>query len=349
MRDGLPGIDPAALDRWFADHVRGAVPPLDFQVITGGRSNITFRVQDAAGHAYVLRRPPLGHVLATAHDMGREHRIITALGPTAVPVPATLGVCPDGSVIGAPFYVMAFVEGGVLASSEDTAATVPTEEARRRLSSEVVDALADLHLVDVDAVGLGDLARREGLVARQLKRWRAQWEATRTEDVPAMDEAYELLAAGQPEQRYTGVVHGDYRLGNLIATSGGEVAAVLDWGLCTLGDVLVDVGYLLNTWDGPGEDTGALSRPAPTRSGGFASRDDLTRRYAERTGFDLSGVAYYRAFNYWRSAGIAAGVKRRFEEGVMGEGEVDVAAYSARIVALADRAVALARPLVGRA
>ncbi len=347
MRDGVPGVDPSALDSWYAAHVDGARPPLDFEVITGGHSNITYRVTDAAGQRTILRRPPMGHVLASAHDMAREHRIITAVGPTAVPVPATLGLCTDAAVNGAPFYVMELVDGLVVTNVEE-AATLADGATRRRLGFDHIDVLADLHAVDVDAAGLGDFARKEGFLARQLKRWKGQWQATRTRDLPVMDQAYDLLAALEPPQVNTGIVHGDFRLGNLISRPDGTVAAVLDWELCTLGDVLSDLGYLLNMWVFPEDaDAADLTTPPPTFAPGFPSRDELVERYAARTGFDVSGIAYYRAFNYWRRASIAEGVKRRYQEGVMVDGDVKFDEYELKVAQLAQQSVDLALVLHG--
>jgi aminoglycoside phosphotransferase (APT) family kinase protein len=345
MGDHLAGVDPAALDRWFADHVAGAEPPLSFQIIAGGHSNITYRVTDRAGRAFVLRRPPLGHVLATAHDMAREHRIISALAPTPVPVAPALALCPDESVNGAPFYVMAFVEGHVLATADDVEQALPDADTRLAAGHHVVDNLADLHRVDVDAVGLGDLARRDGYVQRQLRRWRGQWEQSRTRDLPAMEEAYRLLAEREPAQRHTGIVHGDYRVGNMITGQDGRIAAVLDWELCTLGDVLADVGYVLNNWGQPGEPIDGLVDPPPTAAGGFGSREDFVARYAARTGFDVSEVDYYRAFSYWRSAAILEGVKRRYIEGVMVDETFPVDIYDERVGDLAELALERIRAL----
>jgi aminoglycoside phosphotransferase (APT) family kinase protein len=348
-RAAAPGIDQVALDAWFAGNVEGARPPLHFEVITGGRSNITYRVRDSAGSRFVLRRPPLGHVLATAHDMAREHRIIGAVGKTAVPVPDVVALCEDVEVNGAPFYVMSFVDGHVLATAEDTNQALPDVASRWRIGEHVADIMADLHTVDVDAVGLGDLARREGFLDRQLKRWRGQWEQSKTRDLPDMEAAFDLLMAHKPEQRYTGIVHGDFRIGNMLAVVAGEpvgapptpaerdhIAAVLDWELCTLGDVLADVGYFLNYWaTADGDDAESFVDPPPTAAGGFPSRDEIVERYAARSGFDLSDVEYYRAFSYWRSAAIVEGVKRRYIEGVMVDDEVDPVVYDRRVVTLA--------------
>ncbi len=333
-------IDRSGLERFFAQHVAGAEPPLRFTIIAGGHSNLTYRVNDAAGHQFVLRRPPLGHILASAHDMGREHRIISAVAATAVPVAPALALSPDDSVNGAPFYVMAFVEGHVLALVADVEASIPDRNARQRIGEAVTDILADLHRVDVDTIGLGQLARREGFLDRQLKRWQGQWEQSKTREVPAMEQTFALLSAAKPAQRYTGIVHGDYRMGNFMCRPEGGVAAVLDWELCTLGDVLADVGYLLNNWTEEGEalPAGALDLP-PTGAGGFPTRAELLSRYADRSGFDVSLIEYYRAFSYWRSAAIAEGVKRRYLEGVMVDATFPVETYDKRVEDLAAYAL----------
>lgn len=339
----VPGIvDRPGLEAFFAANVAGAQPPLRYTVIAGGHSNLTYRVDDAAGNRFVLRRPPLGHVLASAHDMGREHRIIAAVAHSTVPVAPALAVSLDDAVNGAPFYVMGLVDGHVLTVPADVDAGVPDHEARRRLGFAVIDTLAELHRADVDAIGLGELARRDAYLDRQLKRWKGQWEQSKTRELPVMDECYELLARRKPEQRYTGIVHGDYRLGNFLSRSDGTLAAVLDWELCTLGDVLADVGYLLNNWAEEGEPmpAGAIDFP-PTAAAGFPTRAELIARYAERTGFDVSMVQYYQAFSSWRLAAINEGVKRRYLEGVMADTTFPIEAYEHRVEALARTALAL--------
>ncbi len=300
-------------------NIPGANGPFQFEFITGGHSNLTYRVVGADGATFVLRRPPLGAVIATAHDMSREHRIISGIGNTTVPVPDALGLCEDDAVNGAPFYVMSYVEGEVLHDAEVSADTT-SPEARARISESVVDVLAALHTADPDTIGLGELGRKEAYLDRQLKRWAGQWEKTKTRELPEMERAHELLLAAKPEQRYTGVVHGDYRLGNmLIDPSTGSVAAVLDWELCTLGDVLADVGYLLNNWVQPGEESFRGATAFPTMIGGFSTREELVARYIERTGFEVGDVNYYRAFQNWRLAAIVEGVLARYLQGVMAD------------------------------
>lgn len=330
------GIDLEPVTAWLAAHVEGATPPFSFRMITGGHSNLTYAVTDSGGRQFVLRRPPLGAVLATAHDMAREHRIIAAVAHTAVPVPRAVALCTDTSVNGAPFYVMNFVDGHVLEEPANVEQVLPDPARRRELSESVVDALAALHAADVDAIGLGDLARRAAYLDRQLKRWRGQWEKSKTRELATMEEVYEALVAGKPEQRYTGIVHGDYRLGNMLSRADGTIAAVLDWELCTLGDVLADVGYLLNNWAEPGEDA---VRMIPTAAGGFLRREEMVRRYAEKTGFAVNDIEYYRAFQYWRLAAIVEGVASRYLQGVMGDPGADATVFQAQVDLLAAQAL----------
>ena len=332
------GIEPERVTRWFEANVAGAKPPLRFALITGGHSNLTYRVEDAAGGRYVLRRPPLGAIVATAHDMAREHRIIAALAPTGVPVPPALGLCADPEINGAPFYVMAWVDGSVLADDASVEKHF-ARGARARIGESTIEVLAALHRVDPDAVGLGDLGRREDYLARQLRRWKLQWEQTKTRELPLMDEVHAILEAERPAQIGSGIVHGDYRLGNLITAFDGRVAAVLDWELCTLGDPLADLGYLMNNWAGPGE-VAPTSRGAtgtPTSCGGFPDRAWMLERYAQLSGRDASRIDYYRAFQYWRLAAIVEGVMARYLKGVMGHA-ADTAEFRAQIDGLAAAA-----------
>ena len=333
----MQGIDEPKVSAWLAEHIEGAVGPFEYTLIAGGRSNLTFRVVDADGHAYVLRRPPLGHVLATAHDMGREHKIIAAVGTTDVPVPPALGLCNDEAVNGAPFYVMGYVPGVVL-DSVDRAVQLP-EELRRPACEHLVDVLADLHAVDIDAVGLGDLAKREGYIERQVKRWTTQWEGSKTRELPAVDEVARKLREHMPEQRDATIAHGDYRFGNCLTdVEHGRINAVLDWELCTLGDPLADVGYMGVYWfDG---NTANVRANDPTSAPGFISYPEVLERYALRTGRDLSGIGYYVAFSCWRLAVISEGVYNRYLHGAMGQqDDVDTTSMAAGVELLANRAL----------
>jgi aminoglycoside phosphotransferase (APT) family kinase protein len=315
-------IDLPRVTEWLVEHTPPVEPPLSVEPVAGGRSNLTFLVTDAAGRRLVLRRPPMSHVLATAHDMGREHRIISALSPSPVPVPDALGYCDDESVNGRPFYVMGFVEGHVLRTAADVEAALD-EDGRRAAAADLVDVLVRLHEVDVDAVGLGDLGRREGYVERQLRRWHGQFHRSQDQEreagvfrpAEAVDEVHALLSGRVPAQQGVAIAHGDYRLDNTIVGDDGRVRAVLDWELCTLGDPLADVGTLLVYW----ADGSSRSRMAATGLPGFPSRDELAAAYAARSPLDLSPLPYYVALGHWKLACIMEGVYVRYASGAMGD------------------------------
>ena len=339
----VQGIDIEPVSTWMEANIPGAVAPFTFSLMAGGRSNLTFMVAGNDGTQFVLRRPPLGHVLATAHDMAREFRIIAAVGTTSVPVPPALGLCIDEAVNGAPFYVMGYVAGTVLDSPERAAPL--RAELRVSASEHLIDVLADLHAVDVDDVGLGDLAKREGYVARQVKRWSTQWAQSKTRELPEIDEVARLLGERLPEQRGVSIAHGDYRFGNCLTDLGsGRIAAVLDWELCTLGDPLADVGYLGVYWFNGDVATSRANDPTP--AGGFLTYDDLLQRYALRTGRDLSGIGYYVAFSCWRLAVISEGVYARYLHGAMGAQEgVEFESFKLGTEGLAVRALEAMRNL----
>ena len=331
MADDVPsvqGIDHDAVTRWYEEHVPGTTPPLSFELIAGGHSNLTYRVVDGGGRTTVLRRPPLGQVLASAHDMGREHTIIAALADTDVPVAPTFGYEPDESVNGAPFYVMDHVDGLVL--RDQATAQQLSVEARTRAGDSLVDVLADIHAVDVDAVGLGQLGRKDGYIERQLKRWYGQWEKSKTRELADIDEVHDTLVSNVPEQGPAAIVHGDYRLDNCMLGEDGEVRAVLDWELCTLGDPLADVGLLMVYWNEPGD--AAVTLGAPTAVEGMRTRAELLDRYAAASGRDLSDIEFYVAFGYWKLACIVEGVYARYIGGSMGKRESDDFDHFARQV-----------------
>ena len=310
------GIDPEAVTAWFRGNVPTVRPPLGFALVEAGHSNMTFVVSDTRRQRWVLRRPPLHTVLATAHDMGREHRAIAALHPEGFPVPRPLGLCVDPGINGAPFYVMEYVHGSVIRDAP--AAGALAVRTRRALSRSLVEVLARLHSFDVDAVGLGDHGRREGYIARQLRRWLRQVADTGACDTPGIREVHDHLAARVPEQGTTGIVHGDYRLDNCIVSDDGQVLAVLDWELCTLGDVLADVAILLTYWSEPGDEAQALD-DAPTAVEGFHSRAELLEAYAAASGRSLDRIDFYLAWGAWRLACILLGVQARYRAGAMGD------------------------------
>jgi aminoglycoside phosphotransferase (APT) family kinase protein len=333
------GIDRDGVEAWFEANVPGVVRPLGFERIAGGHSNLTYRVTDAASRAWALRRPPLGKRLASAHDMAREHRVISALGPTPVPVPPVVGLCEDESVNGAPFYVMDFVDGVVLRSKQDAESAFDVE-ARQAIGERVVDTLVRIHSVDPAAVGLGDLGRTDGYVARQLRRWHGQWEKSKQRDLDVVDDVHARLEARVPEQGPATIVHGDYRLDNMILDRSGKVAAVVDWELCTLGDPLADVGLLLVYWGDERDEINPLGDP-PTIASGFPDRDQVAGLYAEGSGRDLSQLDFYVALGYWKLAIILEGVFARYAAGQYGDGGDGAEHFAAvvdRLVQAADEA-----------
>ncbi len=332
----MQGIDEPRVEAWLNSNINGAEGPYTYSLIAGGRSNLTFLVTDANGKQMVLRRPPMGHVLATAHDMAREHRLMTAVGTTNVPVPTTLGLCTDEAVNGAPFYVMDYVPGVVLDSPEK--GHLLPENLRTAASEHLVDVLADLHAVDVDEVGLGNLAKREGYVERQVKRWSTQWDNSKTRELPAIEEVARLLAQGIPQQQGVAIAHGDYRFGNCLTNvETGKIAAVLDWELCTLGDPLADLGYVGIYWTDPGMPL--MRTNDPSGLPGFCTFDHLVERYATRTGRDVSNISYYKAFASFRLAVIAEGVYARYLHGAMGDQEIDLEPMKLSVDNLAESAL----------
>jgi len=304
----LPGVDLARLGGFLArerpDLARG---PLTGEIIPGGRSNLTFVLTD--GHQeFVLRRPPLGHVLATAHDMAREHRVLAALRGTAVPVPATLLLHPDPELLGAPFYLMEKVDGTVYRTAEQTAA-LPADQ-RTRLTRTLVGTLAELHRVDPAAVGLADFGRPEGFLARQVRRWSGQLAASRSRELPGIERLAEQLAGSVPASPSPAIVHGDYRLDNLLVRD-DRIAAVLDWEMSTLGDPLTDLGLLLVYWDRLPE----LDNPVVQGVGrvhGFPAGGTLAQWYAQATGADLSELDWYVALAGFKLAVILEGIHYRY-------------------------------------
>ncbi|HEX9066198.1 MAG TPA: phosphotransferase family protein [Streptosporangiaceae bacterium] len=349
----VQGINEATVTPWLTGNVDGLAAPLRYELISGGRSNLTYAVTDAAGRTVVLRRPPVSHVLSTAHDMGREYRVISALRDTDVPVAPALAFCADEAVNDRPFYVMGFVDGHVLRDVAGTEAVLD-EPHRTVAGHQLVDVLAAIHRVDVDAVGLGDFARRDGYVERQLRRWHGQFGKSQEQareigayrPVPLVDEVHALLLERRPAQQGTAIVHGDYRLDNTIMSGGGRIMAVLDWELCTLGDPLADVGTLLAYW---AEEPGRQAPPSPavvtmaqsaaTGLPGFPSRAEVAERYAAASGRDLSHIGYYVAFAYWKLACILEGVFVRYAANAMGAGAHDADALAPGVEDRARRAL----------
>jgi aminoglycoside phosphotransferase (APT) family kinase protein len=312
----VPGIDVPKVSAWLSDHVVDATPSFDFQLIAAGGSNLTFRVTDAAGHQWALRRPPVGHALPTAHDMSREWRIMAGLAGSAIPVPDCVAYCDDVAVNGAPFYLMSFVEGLILRNRASTADL--TEEQAEVATNSLIDVQIALHTVDLDAVGLGQLAKRDDYVGRQLTRWRSQVERANVRPVPLMAELHERLVAAKPGEKVSpGLAHGDYRFDNTVLGPQFQIEAVLDWELCTIGNPIADFAWSLQYWADPGDHMSFLSDP-PTLNEVFVRRHEVIRRYADRSGFDLSDLPYYTVFSWWKQACIVEGAYARRLAGATG-------------------------------
>ncbi|WP_017541904.1 phosphotransferase family protein [Nocardiopsis halophila] len=309
-----PGLDPERLRAHLdAERPGLAVGPLTARLIAGGRSNLTYEVTDGA-RRFVVRRPPLGHVLPTAHDMAREHRVVSALAPTPVPVPRTELLCTDTDVLGAPFYVMEYVEGTPYRTAEQLSALGP--DRTRAVVLQLVDTLVDLHAVDPEAVGLADFGRPEGFLERQVRRWGKQLDASRSRDLPGVDELRQGLAGRIPASPAPTVVHGDYRLDNvLVAPEGGadRITAVLDWEMSTLGDPLTDLA-LIAVYSGAelAEIPGVADAAGAE---GFPGVEELVARYADRSGRDLSDFDWYVSFAYFKLAVILEGIHYRYTQG----------------------------------
>jgi aminoglycoside phosphotransferase (APT) family kinase protein len=335
--DAVPGIDAAAIGEWLVGRGVPLTPPLRFRLIAGGQSNLTYHVTDRDGVRAVLRRPPLFMALASAHDVGREHRIMAALQGTDVPVPELLAMCDDPDVTGAPFYLMRYVDGLVLRSRDDGEAAL-APDARARASRALVDVLAALHTVDPAAVGLETLGRPDGYVERQLKRWLRQYTDQHVDPIPAVERVHARLVEIVPPQQRSSIVHGDYRLDNTLVSAAGEVRAVLDWELCTLGDPIADLATTLVYWTGP-DDLPSGWLDTATVLDGFWNRGQVADRYAEVTGADLSALPYYAAFASWKLACILAGVHARRLAGAIGDVDREVTdRIGAQATAAADQA-----------
>ena len=305
------------VEGWLVANIPGATAPFRYTQIAGGHSNLTFKVDDAVGHSYVLRRPPLGHRLASAHDMTREHRIIAGLANTNVPVAPALGLCTDNNINELPFYVMSFVDGHVV-REKSVAETLLGRDGCRRASESIVDTMAAIHNVDLVAAGLNDLGKHEDYIARQLKRWHGNIVEQRTRDLPLVDSVYQELMNRIPAQGAATLVHGDYRLDNCMVDASGKVIAVLDWEICTLGDPMADLGLLMVYWTGPQDDASAWANPVNTAEG-FLNRAELAERYGKVSGRDISQLDFYVAFAFWKLACIIEGVYARYLGGALGQ------------------------------
>jgi aminoglycoside phosphotransferase (APT) family kinase protein len=320
----IAGIHVDNLTRFFREHVPGAEGELGFSLISGGKSNLTYLVE-GNGREWVLRRPPLGHVLPTAHDMARAYRVLAALADTDVPVARPIALCEDPAVNEMAFYVMEYRPGVVLADRVPPGFAT-SENDRRRISEALVDVLVRLHAVDYRAVGLEDFGRPDGYLERQVRRWSQQWERSKTAPLPEIEELVRRLNAALPTSPSPTIVHGDYRLGNMALDPGdpGRVIAVFDWEMATLGDPLADVGYTLIYWTQAGDPEiagGIGSASSFTAQPGFYTREDIVREYARRSGRNVEAIDFYQVLALYKLAVISEGIFARFLQGkTYGEG-----------------------------
>ncbi|CAB4997466.1 MAG: phosphotransferase [Actinobacteria bacterium] len=331
-------VDAARLRAFLAPHVGGIDDDLSISLVSGGRSNPTFRVTD--GHRrWILRRQPFGEVLATAHDMGREHRVITALRGSAVPVPETVVLCQDASVIGSPFYVMADLDGITLRNHSDAAAL--TDDERARIGEQMATILASLHEIDPESVGLGDFGRPDGFLERQVRRWRIQWDGAHILERPQLDLLLDRLGRSVPTTLYPGVLHGDFKLDNVMLDRAdpGRIIGILDWEMSTLGDTMADVGMMMSLWDEPGRPFNPVSAGA-TANPGFPSRAEVVDRYAHIRGIELPHTDWYVVLAYVKVAVVVEQIHTRHVKGLTLGGGFDDA--GAMVDPLLDSAMEIA-------
>ena len=315
LATAVPGVDTGALLRWLG-HARPelGIESAELTLIAGGRSNLTYQL-DGGPQPLVLRRPPLGHVLATAHDMGREYRVMDALGPTPVPVPRMVAHCEDAEVLGAPFYLMERVDGVVHRKAPDLEKLDAADG--QELGRALVDVLAALHSVDPAEVALERFGRPDGFMERQLTRWAGQLAASRSRELPGVQELVQRLAATRPASPRPALVHGDYRLDNVIfdRAEPGRIAAVLDWEMAALGDPLCDLGVFCVYWDGLAG-LGEAVPPTPGSLQGWPTRAALVERYTRASGIPVDTLDWYVAFGFFKIAVILEGIHYRHSRGL---------------------------------
>ena len=310
-REDTPGLDPVRLRGYLDEQAPGLVKgPLSAEIVEGGRSNLTYVVGDGTSR-WVVRRPPLGHVLPTAHDMNREHRVISALSPTRVPVPRTIALCQDTDVLGAPFYVMEFVPGKPYRSADELRPLGPGRT--RAIADALTDTLVDLHAVDPEEVGLTDFGRPEGFLDRQLRRWKKQLDSSRSRDIEGIDRLHHRLAAAVPTSGPPAIVHGDYRLDNVLVDDDDRITAVLDWEMSTLGDPLTDLALLVAYAEREKVNLEVVSNVSSAP--GYPGVDEVIARYSQRSSRDISALNWYVGLAFFKLAVILEGIYYRFSHG----------------------------------
>ena len=340
----IRGLDRLKLGKWLESQADlNLAPPYDYRLIAAGGSNLTYEITGADGNSVALRRPPEYSGLATAHDMGREWRVIKALGNSLIPVPECLAYCEDLDIIGAPFYLMSF-EGGVILRDAETAPNITKAEALTATNS-LVDTQTAMHKLDLEQAGLADLGKHQDYVGRQLKRWKRQVDDGGVREVGLHTELYELLMACKPEETAPpGLVHGDYRFDNCVLNQNWEIKAVLDWELCTIGNPIADFVWSLQYWADPGDDMEWIPN-SPTLAPAFINRDAYKDLYADKSGFSLSDFNYYQIFSWWKQASIIEGAYARRLAGASGglEGSGDSSDIAQRVDTMLEYAKNMAK------
>ena len=334
MKDLVPL---ARVEPWLDAQGLGAGPTTVTRIGEGGGSNFSFLLE-RGGARFVLRRPPRPPLPPSAHDMVREARLQLALAPHDMRLPTIRAVCEDESVLGVPFYVMDYIDADVV--TNELPPGLETEDARRALGLDLVDTLVEIHAVDVNAPGVADFIRPGSYLERQVRRFTELWSVNQTRELPAVVEVGEWLAANLPEPAPLAVVHGDYRLGNMMV-AGSRIVAVLDWEMGAVGDPRADVGYLLATYSEPGGDANPLGTSPVTALPGFPSRDELVRRYAERSGRDLGPLAWFQALALWKAAVFCEAIYGRYIRGELAAEDTNAARFDQGVPLLAATALAL--------
>ena len=334
-------LDTDGLAAWLRDKLPGAQGPLEIGQFGGGHANLTYLLRFGETE-YVLRRPPLGPIAPSSHDMAREHRVLAGLWRVYPLAPRSYVLCADDGVIGAPFHVMER-RRGIVIRTDLPARFQGDPNLARRIGETVIDALADLHKVDPKAAGLGELGRPEGFVERQLAGWTQRWHAAKEADDPRLDAVAAWLDANRPPAQAVALLHNDPKLDNMIvgAEDPARAVAVLDWDMCTRGDPLMDLGYLLTFWGEAGDAQAWIEAASmPSWRNGFPTRAEAVARYAERTGFDLSAVRWYHVFGTFKIAVVLQQIYIRFVRGQTQDQRF--APFGARVAALIDKAAVLA-------
>lgn len=337
--EGVPGVDIPRLLRFFASQIDGGESATEVRLLSGGRSNLTYRVL-SPNRSWVVRRPPLGHVLPTAHDMSREYRVLTALRDTDVPVPRTVAFGSDTDVMGCPFYVMEYCDGVIPSTALPEGYATSTVE-RRQLSEVFIRTLAALHNVDFSSAGLSDFGRPEGYLERQVRRWVQQWQRSKTRELSEVDKLVRRLEAAMPSESSSSIVHGDYRLGNMVfdAMNPGAIVAILDWEMATLGDPLADLGYTFIYWGQEGDEAAKLGLPrrtSLTNARGFLDRSELAALYADLTQRSIVSLDFYQVLAAFKLGVINEGIYARYLQGkAVGEGYEAMAESSVKLFAAA--------------